>query len=121
MSLWRDTVLGVTTQPAVQEFVVSHALARPLRERFVAGETLPEALAATRGLNAAGFRVSLDHLGEDVRDAAAADAAVTAYEALVAAMEDEFGVMIDTEDVIDMSSFDKAREILAKQGIRFDE
>jgi acyl carrier protein len=44
-----------------------------------------------------------------------------AHMSLVAAMEDEFGVMIDTEDVIDMSSFDKAREILAKQGIRFDE
>jgi acyl carrier protein len=44
-----------------------------------------------------------------------------AHMSLVAAMEDEFGVMIDTEDVIDMSSFDKAREILAKQGVRFDE
>jgi proline dehydrogenase len=67
MSLWRDTVLGVTTQPVVEEFVVGHALARPLRDRFVAGETLDEALAVTRGLNAAGFRVSLDQLGEDVR------------------------------------------------------
>ena len=86
MSLWRNTVLGVTTQPAVQDFVVGHELARPLRDRFVAGEALPEALAATRALNAAGFRVSLDHLGEDVRDAAAADAAVAAYEALVAAI-----------------------------------
>jgi acyl carrier protein len=44
-----------------------------------------------------------------------------AHMSLVAAMEDEFGVMIDTEDVIDMSSFDKAREILGKQGVRFDE
>jgi acyl carrier protein len=44
-----------------------------------------------------------------------------AHMSLVAAIEDEFGVMIDTEDVIDMSSFDKAREILGKQGVRFDE
>jgi proline dehydrogenase len=86
MSLWRDTVLGVTTQPAVEQFVVGHALARPLRDRFVAGETIDTALAVTRGLNAAGFRVSLDHLGEDVRDGAAADAAVGAYAALVAAI-----------------------------------
>jgi proline dehydrogenase len=86
MSLWRDTVLGVTTQPVVEEFVVGHALARPLRDRFVAGETLDEALAVTRGLNAAGFRVSLDQLGEDVRDGAAADAAVGAYAALIAAI-----------------------------------
>jgi len=40
---------------------------------------------------------------------------------LVAAIEDEFGVMIDTDDVIDMSSFDKAREILSKQGVGFDD
>jgi acyl carrier protein len=44
-----------------------------------------------------------------------------AHMSLVAAIEDEFGVMIDTDDVIDMSSFDKAREILTKQGVRFDD
>ncbi len=89
MSLWRNTVLGVTTQPAVQEFVVGHALARPLRDRFVAGETLTDALAVARDLNRGGFRVSLDHLGEDVADPAAADAAVAAYEAVVAAIARE--------------------------------
>jgi acyl carrier protein len=44
-----------------------------------------------------------------------------AHMSLVAAIEDEFGVMIDTDDVIDMSSFDKAREILSKQGVGFDD
>lgn len=42
-----------------------------------------------------------------------------AHMSLVAALEDEFGVMIDTDDVIDMSSFTKAREILAKHGVEF--
>lgn len=42
-----------------------------------------------------------------------------AHMTLVAAIEDEFDVMIDTDDVIDMSSFTKATEILAKQGIEF--
>lgn len=37
--------------------------------------------------------------------------------ALIAALEDEFDIMIDTDDVIDMSSFAKAREILAKHGV----
>jgi acyl carrier protein len=44
-----------------------------------------------------------------------------AHMALVAAIEDEFGVMIDTDDVIDMSSFGKAREILAKHGVEFSD
>ena len=34
--------------------------------------------------------------------------------ALVAAIEEGFDIMIDAEDVIDMSSFAKAKEIVAK-------
>ncbi|GIH10492.1 acyl carrier protein [Rhizocola hellebori] len=44
-----------------------------------------------------------------------------AHMALVATLEDEFGVMIDTDEVIDMSSFTKACEILTKQGVDFGE
>lgn len=36
---------------------------------------------------------------------------------LVAAIEDEFGIEMDTDDIIDMSSFEKAKEIVAKYGI----
>jgi len=86
MSLWRDTVLGVTERPAVRDLMMRHALARPLRDRFVAGETLAHALATAHGLNAAGYRVSLDHLGEDVADAAAAESAVADYLTLIAAI-----------------------------------
>jgi proline dehydrogenase len=86
MSLWRDTVLGASGHPVVREFVKGHELARPLRNRFVAGETLDDALDAARALNRAGFRASLDHLGEDVREPAAADAAVDQYVALVEAI-----------------------------------
>jgi acyl carrier protein len=37
-----------------------------------------------------------------------------AHMALVAAIEEAFDIMIDTEDVIDMSSFAKAKEIVKK-------
>lgn len=37
-----------------------------------------------------------------------------AHMALVAAVEEGFDIMIDTEDVIDMSSFEKAKQIVAK-------
>jgi len=40
-----------------------------------------------------------------------------AHMSLIAALEDEFGIMIDTNDVIDMSSFKKAKEILTKYGV----
>jgi acyl carrier protein len=42
-----------------------------------------------------------------------------AHMSLVAALEDEFDVMLDTDDVIDLSSFGKAREILGKFGVCF--
>jgi acyl carrier protein len=40
-----------------------------------------------------------------------------AHMALVAALEDAFGILIETDDVIDMSSVGKAREILSKYGV----
>jgi len=40
--------------------------------------------------------------------------------ALIAAIESEFDIMIDTDDIIDMSSFAKAKEIVKKYGIDID-
>lgn len=39
--------------------------------------------------------------------------------ALVAALEGEFGVMLETEEVIEMSSVAVAREILRRHGVPF--
>lgn len=40
-----------------------------------------------------------------------------AHMALVAALEDAFDIMLDTDDIIDMSSVGKAKEILAKYDV----
>ena len=39
--------------------------------------------------------------------------------ALIAALEEAFGVMLDTDDIIDLSSVSKARSILAKYDVVF--
>lgn len=39
--------------------------------------------------------------------------------ALIAAIDESFEIMMDTEDVIDLSSFAKAKEILRKYGVQF--
>ena len=36
---------------------------------------------------------------------------------LIAALESTFDIMIDTQDVLDMNSFQKAKEILRKHGV----
>jgi acyl carrier protein len=43
-----------------------------------------------------------------------------AHMRLIAAMEAAFDIMLATEDVIDMSSFRKAKEILGKYDVTFD-
>jgi acyl carrier protein len=43
-----------------------------------------------------------------------------AHMALIAAIEGVFDIMLPTDDVIDMSSFAKAKEIVAKHGVSLD-
>jgi proline dehydrogenase len=53
--------------------------ARRLAARFVAGDTLEDALAVTKRLNSEGITVTFDHLGESVTSLAEAAAARDAY------------------------------------------
>jgi acyl carrier protein len=39
---------------------------------------------------------------------------------MVAALEDTFGISLETDDIVDFSSYNKGFEILAKYGIAFD-
>ena len=38
---------------------------------------------------------------------------------LINALEDTFDIMMDTDDIIDLSSYEKGKEIVAKYGIEF--
>ena len=62
----RNTLLYLSNQPRVFKFVRNNRLAKHFASRFVAGETVEEALAAARELNAKGITASLDLLGESV-------------------------------------------------------
>ena len=42
-----------------------------------------------------------------------------AHMQLVSALEEAFDIMLETNDVIDMSSYEKSKQILAKYGVRF--
>lgn len=70
-------------------WLVTHFFpARNVARRFVAGETLDDALQTTADLNARGLRVSLDYLGESVHQAADTVAVVEMYQRLVQAIAD---------------------------------
>lgn len=42
-----------------------------------------------------------------------------AHMTLVAALEEQFDIMLDTDDIIDMSSVGKSKEILSKYDVSF--
>jgi len=75
----RDTLLYLSNQPRVFKFVRNSRLAKHFAQRFVPGETLPEALAVVRALNAKGITASLDLLGESVSNEREARAARDEY------------------------------------------
>ena len=75
----RQTFLWLSRQPGIFRFVRDNGLARRFASRFVAGETLEQALEAVRGLNARGISATLDLLGESVTSPAEADATAQEY------------------------------------------
>jgi proline dehydrogenase len=73
------TVLAITDQPTVRKVFTESRPGRALSTRFVAGESIDDAVAAARALNQLGAEVSLDHLGEHVTDKAQAERARDDY------------------------------------------
>jgi proline dehydrogenase len=77
--MFRQTLLYLSSQPRIFNFVRHNGLARKFASRFVAGEALPDALTAARSLNAKRITASLDLLGESVRNEGEARAAAREY------------------------------------------
>jgi proline dehydrogenase len=62
----RMVLLYLSNAVWTRRIVENWRVAQGVSSRFVAGETLAEALAIVRGLNEKGLYTSLDHLGENV-------------------------------------------------------
>lgn len=73
--MWRSAFLYLSTNAPVQHLATKSRVARKISSRFIAGDTLPEAVAATKALNSKGLTVELDFLGESVTDREQAEAA----------------------------------------------
>jgi proline dehydrogenase len=79
----RHALLEAGANDRVRDTVLSLPMARRFAGRFVAGETRAQALAAVRQLRAEGIRATVDYLGENVGDRAAAERIADEYEALL--------------------------------------
>jgi proline dehydrogenase len=75
----RPILLYLSQEQTFKKILIGHASGRRMAARFIAGEELEDALKVVRRLNAEGFMVTLDLLGESVQEAAEAEAACQAY------------------------------------------
>jgi proline dehydrogenase len=72
----RQTLIYLSKQQRIFDFIRGNPVASRFASRFVAGDTLDTAVAAVRKLNATGITATLDLLGESVSTQSEADAAV---------------------------------------------
>jgi proline dehydrogenase len=66
MSLMRTVFLGLARSESLRRLAIGFGPARAMSRRFVAGETLDQAVGVVQGLNGQGLLATLDHLGENV-------------------------------------------------------
>lgn len=79
MSVFSRVVTATTRSRPVEKVITGTQPGKALASRFVAGETLQEAVDIAAGLNKGGFLVSLDLLGEEVHDEQSARNALVEY------------------------------------------
>jgi proline dehydrogenase len=82
----RTSLLWLSRRRSLGRLATRLPVTRSMVARFVAGETLDEVIPALRKLQAAGFRTTVDVLGEAVTSADAARAAADEYLAVLGAL-----------------------------------
>ena len=75
----RKTLLKLSESKRFSDWVTTNATTQRMSHRFVAGETLDEAISVARVCNSQGMLASLDYLGENVSTTAEAQQSRDAY------------------------------------------
>ncbi|HEX2916666.1 MAG TPA: proline dehydrogenase family protein [Chloroflexia bacterium] len=83
----KEPILKLSQSQKMRGFVTHNSLGRKVARRFVAGESLEDAIKATQEMNRLGIHVSLDHLGENTSNPEEARQATEAALASLAAIE----------------------------------
>ena len=107
--LTRSALIYLSRKEGLKEFAARFSLFRKLTTRFIAGESIAEAVAAIREINAHGCTASFDHLNESVDSAAETESEVAEYLNVLASIDEtgiksnvsikltQFGLDIDPE------------------------
>ena len=121
----RSALIYLSRHEGLKDFAARFSLFKKLTTRFVAGETIEEAIAAIRELNAEGCSASFDHLNESVANPAEADGEVREYLEILERIDEtkinsnvsikltQFGLELDPE-----LAYTNARTIVAEAARR---
>ncbi len=127
----RSLILAITNRRWVRRLAAGR-IGRVVARRFVAGEDVEDALKAVKALNERGMIASLDYLGENVLDAAAANAAADTYRAVIERVEaaglqanlsmklTQMGLDLDPEVAIGNAAVVAARAVEANTSVTLD-
>ncbi len=107
--LTRSALIYLSQQEGLKNFAARFGLFKKLTTRFIAGETIDEAIAAIRDVNAKGCTASFDHLNEGVQSVQGTEAEVREYLDVLSKIDEtgidsnvsikltQFGLEIDPE------------------------
>lgn len=87
--MWRSVFLKLSGNGPIRTVATRTAIGRQVASRFVAGETVDQAVAACRGLVSRGLSTQLDYLGENVHDQRQAAESVETYQRLLRTIKAE--------------------------------
>lgn len=121
----RSALIYLSRHEGLKDFAARFRLFKKLTTRFVAGETIDEAVVAIRELNADGCSASFDHLNESVASPAEAVAEVREYLEILARIDEtgiksnvsikltQFGLELDPE-----LAYENARAVVVEAARR---
>jgi proline dehydrogenase len=105
----RSALIWLSRQEGLKDFATSFKIFKKLTTRFVAGETIDEAVQFIREINAERASATFDHLNESVGSASEADSEVNEYLNILSKIDDsginsnvsikltQFGLGLDPE------------------------
>ena len=123
--LTRSALIYLSRHEGLKDFAARFSFFKKLTTRFVAGETIDEATAFIRELNAEGCSASFDHLNESVANAAEAEGEVAEYLQILRTIDEtginsnvsikltQFGLELDPE-----LAYKNARTVVAEAARR---
>jgi proline dehydrogenase len=109
----RSALIYLSRQEGLKEFAARFRPFKKLTTRFVAGESINEAVAAIRDLNAEGCTASFDHLNESVANRAEAEAEVREYLRILSRI-DESGINSNVSIKLTQFGLELATELAYK-------